>query len=129
MNRTCQGLDSESESASVGAMSGLESGLGFKFQTLPRSSDHTQRFEKTRESSETNVRRVPGTTESAMEGRQGNQNNSGPTDIINHCFGVVAEIYTSSSAKQKENVTQADFTGAEVHSRIADKQFGSPPSR
>ena len=72
------------------------------------------------ESSETNMRRVPGTTESAIEENQKYQDKIQPTSIINHCLGVVAEIYTSSSAKQKKNVIQADFTSAAVHSRTAD---------
>ena len=116
----------------VGATSGLESGLGLKLQTLPRSSDHTQTFEKNPESKEPNVRRVPGTTESAMEEYQEYQHKIGPTRIINHCLGVVAEIYTSSSAKQKKNVIQADFASAAVHSRTADNRmaahYGNKPS-
>ena len=71
------------------------------------------------------MRRVPGTTESAMEEYQEYQYKIGPTGIINNCLGVVAEIYTSSPAKQKKNVIQAEFTSAAVHSRTADERMAA----
>ena len=122
-------------SVNVSASSGLGLGLGLKFSNTSakdwphvviRKSKAIPIIEYPRCPRRLTCGGCPEPRRAQWKDVKGNQDNSGPTDIINHCFGVVAEICTSSSAKQKENVTQADFTGAEVHFKNSGQAAWQP---